>query len=187
MGMIEPTRLRNGSRILIDGDVYIVTDFTHITPGNWRGMVRTRMKSLSSGKVIERTFRTNDMLEEAEVDFAPMQFLYRDDSGFHFLNLNNYEQHTVPEDEVGFAANFLVETAEVTVAIFNNRAIGIELPKKLDFEVVETADAVRGNTATNVTKDAKISTGFIVKVPLFVKRGEKIRVNTETGEYVERA
>lgn len=187
MGMIEPTRLRNGSRIVIDGDVYAVNEFSHLTPGNWRGMVKTKLKNLRTGKVIERTYRTNDMVEEAEVEFTTMQFLYKSPDGFHFLNLKNYEEYSMTEDEVGFAANFLIEQTEITVSIFNGRPIGIDLPKKMDFEVIETQEAVRGNTAQNVTKDAKISTGYIVKVPLFVKLGEIIRVSTETGEYVERA
>lgn len=187
MGMIEPTRLRNGSRILVDGDVYVVIEFQHITPGNWRGMVKTRLKNLRTGRVLDRTYRTNDMLEEAEVDFTPMQFLYKDTHGFHFLNMKNYEEITLSDDEVGFASNFLVENADVTVALFNNKPIGIELPKKLEFEIIETQDAVRGNTATNVSKEAKISTGFIVKVPMFVKQGDIVRINTETGDYVERA
>lgn len=186
MGMIEPTKLRNGSKVIIDGNVYLVVEFQHVTPGNWRGMVRTRLKNFETGKVLERTFRTNEMLEEADVEVANMQFLYKDNDGYHFLNLRSYEEAYLSGDEVGDAAHYLIEQSEVSVSLFKGRAIGIELPKKMDFEIIETYDAVRGNTSTNITKDATIATGYVVQVPLFCKTGDVVRINTETGEYVER-
>jgi len=187
MSSISPTMLKNGSRILFEGEVYVVVESSQQAMGRGRGRVTARLRGLMSGKTIERTFRSNESVEIADAEFRDMQYLYREKEDFIFMDNETYDQHRAPRDVVDFAANFLLEGTIVKTTLFEGRIIGIEAPLKMDFEVTNTHDAVKGNTATNVTKDATIETGFVVKVPLFIKTGDKIRVNTLTGEYVERA
>ena len=186
MSAISPTMLRNGYRILLEGEVYVVVDFSKIAMGRGRGRVSTRLKHIVSGKVIEKTFRSTDQVEMAEADYRNFQYLYKEGDGFVFMDNETYDQTNISAETVGDAADFLKEGTVVRACVFEGDVIGIELPLKMDFEVVETHDAVKGNTATNVLKDAVIDTGSTVKVPLFVKIGDCIRVNTETGDYVER-
>jgi len=186
MSVISPTMLRNGYRILIDGEVYVVVDFSKIAMGRGRGRVSTKLRHIVSGKVIERTFRSTDEVEMAEAEYRNMQFLYKESDACIFMDSETYEQVSVANEKVDFASNFMKEGVVVRAVVFEGDVIGIELPTKMDFKVVETHDTVKGNTATNVMKDAVIETGYIAKVPLFVKIGDVVRINTETGEYVER-
>jgi len=186
MSVISPTMLRNGYRVLIDGEVYVVVDFSKIAMGRGRGRVSTKLRHIVSGKVIERTFRSTDEVEMAEAEYRNMQFLYKESDACIFMDSETYEQVSVANEKVDFASNFMKEGVVVRAVVFEGDVIGIELPTKMDFKVVETHDTVKGNTATNVMKDAVIETGYIAKVPLFVKIGDVVRINTETGEYVER-
>ena len=186
MSVISPTMLRNGYRVLIDGEVYVVVDFSKLAMGRGRGRVSTKLRHIVSGKVIERTFRSTEQVEVAEAEYRNMQFLYKESDACIFMDNENYEQVSVPAEKVDFASNFMKEGTVVKAVVFEGEIIGTELPTKMDFKVVETRDTVKGNTASNVMKDAVIETGYIAKVPLFVKIGDVIRINTETGEYVER-
>jgi elongation factor P len=183
---ISPTMLKNGARILIDGEVYVVVEFLKMAMGRGRGRVATKLRHIVSGKVIDRTFRSTDEVEIADAEFREMQFIYKENDDFVFMDNHSYEQQSVADDIVGFSSNFLAEGSSVRATIFKGCVIGIEMPPKVDFEVIDTIDTVKGNTATNVTKDASINTGFVVKVPLFIKKGDKVRIKTENGEYVER-
>lgn len=187
MGEISPTMLKNGNRVLIDGEVYVVIESSQQAMGRGRGRVVVKMRHLVSGRVIERTFRSSEAVELADAEFRDMQYLYRENEDYIFMDNETYNQYNVSESVVDIASHFLKEGTTVKATLFEGNIIGIELPLKMDFEVMETYDAVKGDTATNITKDATIETGHVVKVPLFIKQGERVRVNTTTGEYVERA
>lgn len=189
MPTIDPGRLRPGMKIVLDSQLWVVTDWQLRTPGNLRSFVVCKVKNLVDGRVVEKTFRgSQDWPEQADVETRSCQFLYSDDMGFHFMDLNSYEQFTLQADFVGSQSNFLMPDAEVQVAFWNGNPIGLELPLKMVFKIVDTIDEVsKGNSSGNITKDATIETGLVIQVPAFIKNGEKVLVNTETGLYVERA
>jgi elongation factor P len=177
-----------GTKLIVDGTLYNVVERAHHKPGKGGAFVKFKLKGLITGKVIDHTVRSGTRIEQAEVSTSNMQFLYLEADNYIFMDQETYEQIMVPADVVGFQSKFMIENAEIKVTMFEGNVIGLELPPKMDFEVIETIDdAAKGNTATNVTKDAKISTGMIIQVPLFIKTGEKIRVSTLDGNYVERA
>ena len=186
MSSISPTMLKNGDRLLINDEVYVVVDASQQAMGRGRGRVTTKLRHIVSGKTLEKTYRSNEQVEIADAEFRDMQYLYFDGDSYVFMDNDSYEQKNAPAEVVGDDANFLKENTIVKAIIFKGNIIAIELPPKMDFVVQNTVDAVKGNTATNVTKDAKIDTGHTVKVPLFIKEGDKVRINTTTGEYVER-
>ncbi|HPB30982.1 MAG TPA: elongation factor P [Candidatus Sumerlaeota bacterium] len=187
MAGISPTMLKNGQRVLLEGEVYVVVESQQVAMGRGRGRVTVRLKHIVNGKVLERTYRSTDSVELADAEFRDMQFLYKENDAFVFMDTDSYDQFSVQADIVGEAADFLLDGTMVKTTFFQGEIIGIEIPLKMEFVIVETYDTVKGNTASNVTKDAKIETGYTVKVPLFIKNGERIRVNTLTGEYIERA
>lgn len=187
MASISVTECRGGRKLLIDGNLFVVLKYEHHKPGKGRTVVRLKMKNIQTGNTLDRTFSHSDTVEEADLETLKMQYLYKEGANYVFMDLNSYEQHEVDEEILGDQAHFLLEETEVMVTLFEGNPIGLDLPQKMEFTVTETTDAVRGNTATNVTKDATIETGYIVQVPLFIKVGEKIRIRTEDGSYVERA
>jgi elongation factor P len=189
MPTIDPVRLRNGMKIVIDNQLWVVTDFQLRTPGNLRSFVVVKVRNLVNNQVVEKTFRGSaDWPQPADVETRMCQFLYGDDMGFNFMDQKSYEQFMLATDFVGNQANFLMPDAEVQVAFWNGNPIGLELPLKMVFKIVDTVDDVaRGNSSGNITKDAKLETGLTIQVPAFIKNGEKVLVNTETGQYIERA
>jgi len=189
MPTIDPVKLRAGKKIVVDGQLWVVTDFQHRTPGNLRSFVVCKMKNLIDGRVVEKTFRGSaDHPEEAQVESRTCQMLYHDDLGYHFMDMTSYEQLALSDDVLGFQAQFLVPEAEVVVSFWNDKPIGVELPPKMVFTVVDTIDSVdRGNTSNSITKDAGLDCGLKIQVPPFIKKGEKVVVSTEDGSYVERA
>lgn len=189
MPTIDPVRLRPGMKIVMDGNLYQVLTFEHRTPGNLRSFVVCKIRSFTDGKVIEKTFRgAADHPEQAEFEQRTVQFLYADQDGFHFMDLGTYDQLTLEEDFLGMQAKFLIPEAEVIMSFWNAAPIGLDLPSKMVFTVMETQDEVsKGNSSGAITKEAILETGLKVQVPPFVKTGDKVRVSTETGDYVERA
>ena len=186
MVAIKAIDAKPGTKVMFEGDVYNVVTRDHHKPGKGGAFVRYKLKSLTSGKVVDKTVRSEVSVERADVETKSMQYLYPDVDDFVFMDLTTYDQLTIAGDMLGDQAKFMIENAEITVTLWEGNPIGIELPPKMIFTIVETIDAVKGNTATNVTKEATTDTGFIVNVPLFIKEGEKIVVSTETGDYVER-
>jgi elongation factor P len=173
---------------MVDGDLYTVLERAHHKPGKGGAFVRFKLKGIVTGKVIDHTVRAGSKMETADVQVQAMQFLYRQGEDFIFMDLETYDQHPIGGELLGYASNFLKENAEGEVTTFEGKAIGVQLPQKMVFEVVETIDNPNlGNTATNVSKDATIETGLKVQVPPFIKTGERIRISTEDGSYVERA
>ena len=177
---------RPGLVIRYNGDLWTVIEFQHVNPGNWRAFVRTKLKNIKSGKVIENRFRAGEAIEIIRIERKEYQFLYHDGSGYVFMDKATYEQLTIDEAQLGEGAHFLKDSESVDI-LFNGMEItGIELPITVELKVVETIPGVRGDTATNATKPAQLETGATVNVPLFVNEGDMLRIDTRTGEYIER-
>ncbi|MFZ6015392.1 MAG: elongation factor P [Patescibacteria group bacterium] len=186
--MGSPNDIKKGAVIKKDGDLWIVTTFQHVNPGKGAAFVRTRIKNAKTGKTLEQTYKTSESIDFAELEYHNMAYLYHDASGYVFMDNKNYEQATMSDEEVGDDAKYLRDGLEVIISMNENKPIALQVPKKMKFTIVETTPAVKGDTASgNVTKEAKTDTGFYVQVPIFLNQGDEIIVNTETGEYVERA
>ncbi len=186
MTSIGPSEVRKGTKLLIEGELYIVTDTQHITPGNWRAMLACKLKSITSGLVLSRTFRMSDNLERADVEEKQMDFLYQDHEGFHFMDKDTYEQYAVTEEMIGDSKFHLKEGMECAVQIYEESPIGIESPNFVELAVAETEPSLKGATASGGYKPATLETGLVVKVPQFVGEGTVIKIDTRTNEYVER-
>ncbi|NUP90494.1 MAG: elongation factor P [Candidatus Sumerlaeia bacterium] len=178
--------VRNGMYVGYEGDVWVVTEFHHRTPGNLRAFVQCKIKSLTTGRVIDKTLRGGETFEDADVEYRHMTYLYGDDTGRHFMDQQTYDQAALPDDLLGDHVKYLLENMEVDVTYFNGRPIGVKLPVKVELKVVETVPGVKGDTVSNVTKEAKVETGLVVQVPLFVNEGDVIQVDTRDGSYVTR-
>ena len=185
--MISSNDFRPGVTIEIDNQVWQVVDFQHVKPGKGAAFVRAKIKNLQTGAVIERTFNAGEKLPKAQVDRRPMQYLYADGDSFHFMDTETYDQVMLTKDQLTEALNFLKENMEITVLFFNGTIIGVELPNSVDLTVVETDPGIRGDTATGGTKPAKLETGYVVKVPMFINEGDVLRIDTRPGAYIERA
>jgi elongation factor P len=177
---------RNGMVIRYNGDLYTVTEFHHVSPGNWRAFVRVRLKNLRTGRVLEQRFRAGEEIEEVRVEHQNWQFLYVDGDDYIFMNTETFDQQPVPKEMLGDAVPFLKEGDVVEMLVDGENIIAVELPNFLELRVESAEPGVRGDTANNVTKAATLETGAIINVPLFVNPGDKIRVDTRSGQYVER-
>jgi elongation factor P len=186
MVSIQVQKVSNNMKLEYKGDVWTIVEFAHNKPGKGGAFVRIRIKSLTTGKVLEENFRASEKVEQTDVACRKMSYLYRDDSGLVFMDNDSYEQTTIDAELIGPPARFLVENLEVMGLVWRDRIIGVELPTKVDLRVVETHSADAGNTATNVTKDAKLENGYVAQVPLFVKRGDVVRIDTRDGSYETR-
>jgi elongation factor P len=184
--MYDTSDLRKGLKILVDGAPYVVVEAQFVKPGKGAAFTRTKMKNLLTGGVIERNIRSGEKLEPAAVEEREMQFLYKEGDAFVFMDTQSYEQMHIQKEVLGEDAGFLRDNTNVQVLLFNERPIGITLPNFIDLRITKSDPAVRGDTATNVTKPATLETGAVVQVPLFVNEGEVIRIDTRTGSYVER-
>ncbi|MDU4960409.1 MAG: elongation factor P [Sporomusaceae bacterium] len=185
--MISSNDFRTGVTVEIDNDVWQVVDFQHVKPGKGAAFVRAKMKNLRTGAVIERTFNAGEKLPKAHIDKRAMQFLYLSDGEYHFMDNETYEQLALSGEQLGSATNFLKENMDISVMFFQNIIIGVDLPYSVELRVVETDPGIRGDTATGGSKQAKLETGFVVRVPLFIEEGEVLRIDTRTGDYIERA
>ena len=185
--MISSNDFRPGVTIEIDNQVWQVVDFQHVKPGKGAAFVRAKIKNLQTGAVIERTFNAGEKLPKAQVDRRPMQYLYADGDSFNFMDTETYDQVMLTKDQLTESLNFLKENMEITVLFFNGTIIGVELPNSVDLTVVETDPGIRGDTATGGTKPAKLETGYVVKVPMFINEGDVLRIDTRSGAYIERA
>jgi elongation factor P len=185
--MISSTQMRPGMVIKFNNDLFSVFSVAHRTPGNLRGFVQAKMRNLRSGTMIEHRFSSEDKVERAIMDEVEMEFLYDDGDNFYFMNTENYEQTHLSKDLLGDATSYLIPQLKVKVEFYEGKAISVELPATIDMTVVETEPGMKGASVSNVTKPAKMETGLVVQVPPFIKEGEKIRVNTSEGSYLERA
>jgi elongation factor P len=184
--MIKATDIRRGMVINLEGTNYQVVDFAHHTPGNLRAMVQTKLRNLSSGSLIDKRLRSVDQVEVPFVESHEFQYLWSAGDEHHFMNLADYEQVSFGGDVLGTAAQYLQPEMKVLVKYIDGKPVSVEIPDKIDLTVVETPPALKGATATNQYKEAVLETGLKVMVPPFIDNGEKVRIDTRTGEYVER-
>ena len=185
--MLSATQLRPGMVIKFNNELYSVFSMTHRTPGNLRGFVQAKMRSLRTGSMTEHRFSSEDKVEKAQLDEHEMEYLYDDGEYFYFMNIENYEQMHLTKELLGDATDYLIPQLKVTVEFYEGKPISVELPATVEMTVVETEPGLKGATVSNVTKPAKMETGLVVQVPPFISEGEKIRVNTSEGTYQERA
>ena len=185
--MATTNDLKNGMTLNIDGQLWNVVDFQHVKPGKGGAFVRTKLKNVMSGKVVDRTFNAGVRVEQASVDRREMQYLYREGDDFVFMDTHDYDQPRVPAATVGEAANYLLEEQNVTVAFNEGVPLYVEMPAAVELTVSQTDPGLQGDRSTGGTKPATLQTGAQVQVPLFITTGEKIKVDTRTGQYLGRA
>jgi len=185
--MLTTQDFRKGLKLEIDGDPFIMVDFQHVKPGKGGAFVRTKLKNLITGNVIDPTFRSGDKVKKPDLVDTAVQFLYADGETYHFMDNKSYEQHEIAKDNLGDAVDYLTENLEVSVLFFNGRAIGIDVPNFVELKITECDPGIRGDTVSGATKPATVETGATFMVPLFLNEGDVIRVDTRTHDYVERA
>ena len=178
---------RNGVTFEMDGQVYQVVSFQHVKPGKGAAFVRTKMKNVMTGAVTERSFNPNDKYDEAFVERKDMQYLYNDGDLYYFMDMETYEQEPIGKDILGDDFRFVKEEMMCKILSYKGNVFAVEPPMFVELEITETDPGFKGNTATNTPKPAVVATGATVKVPLFIDQGEKIKIDTRTGEYLERA
>src|SRR2546421_5557560 len=188
LNVLSTNQLRNGNHIEVDGTIFKVLEFQHVKPGKGGAFVRTKLRRASDGNVIDRTFKAGEKFRSVRAESRKMQFLYADGSDAHFMDLESYEQMAVPEDWVREALRWCPPSSEVEVLFIDEKPADIQLPSAVDLEVSQTDPGVRGDTVSSGgTKPATLETGAVIQVPLFVEQGQRIRVDTRSGDYVARA
>jgi len=184
--MPSTSDFRPGLVIKYNNDLWTVIEFQHVNPGNWRAFVRTKLKNVKSGKVIENRFRAGESIEIIRIERKEYQFLYRDGNSYVFMDKGTYDQISVPEEQVGDGAKFLKDGESIDILLNGADITGIELPITVELKVVETVPGVRGDSANAGTKPAQVETGATVNVPLFINEGDVLKIDTRTGDYIER-
>jgi elongation factor P len=187
MASYTTSEIRSGMKVLLEGDPYAIVDNEFVKPGKGQAFNRIKIRNLKTGRTIERTFRSGESLEAADVVDTEMQYLYQDGDFWHFMMPDNFEQYTAGKSSVGDSAQWLKEGLVCIVTLWNNEPLVVNVPAHVELKIVETDPGLRGDTATGGQKPAKVETGAMVRVPLFINEGEVIRINTATGEYVSRA
>ena len=184
--MISAGDFRNGITLEIEGNVYQIVEFQHVKPGKGAAFVRTKIKNVMTGAVVERTFRPTEKFPAARIDRVDMQYLYADGDLYNFMDVNTYEQIALSTDVVGDALKFVKENETVKVCSYNGKVFSVEAPLFVELEITDTEPGFKGDTATGATKPATVETGAVVYVPLFVETGDKLKIDTRTGEYLSR-
>ncbi len=185
--MISTSQFRNGLKVELDGEPFIIVEFQHVKPGKGGAFVRTRLTSLKSGLVQDRTFRSGEKLQRPDLEERKMQYLYQDDGQYHFMDTATYEQIFLTAGQLGDEKHYLQENVVISALFHKGQPIGVQLPIFVELTITKTDPGFRGDTATGATKPATLETGFVVQVPLFLNEGERVRIDTRTGEYNERA
>ncbi len=183
---IQATRLRKGNLIKLGNDLFRILDLQHMTPGNKRGFIQARMRNIRTGTLADQKFRAEEDVERAVLDEREMQYLYNDGDSYYFMDTSTFEQIHISSEALGESVNYLIPDAVIKVEFYDVEPVGIELPQTVDLLVKETVPGIKGATASAQVKPATLETGLVVQVPPFVNEGDKIRVNTETGEYQSR-
>ena len=184
--MISAGDFRNGVTLEIDGNVVQILEFQHVKPGKGAAFVRTKLKNVISGGVIQKTFRPTEKFPAARIDRVDMQYLYADGDLFHFMNVENYDQVALNAETIGDALKFVKENEMVKVCSYNGNVFSVEPPLFVELEITDTEPGFKGDTATGATKPATVETGATIAVPLFVSQGDKVKIDTRTGEYLSR-
>ncbi len=185
--MIAATQLRPGMVVKFNNELHTVFSMVHRTPGNLRGFVQAKMRNIRSGSMIEHRFSSEDKVERVSLDEQEMEYMYDDGDSYYFMNTENFEQMHLSKDMLGDGVNYLIPQLRVTVEFYEGKPISVELPPSVEMTVTETEPSLKGATVSNVTKPATMDTGLVVQVPPFIGTGERIRVNTTDGSYLERA
>ncbi|MFQ5863464.1 MAG: elongation factor P [Candidatus Brocadiales bacterium] len=185
--MINATDIRRGMMVKHDGDLYVVVDFHHLTPGNKRALIQARLKSLKHGNVIQNRFRSTDKIEKVFMDYRTMEYLYNDGQNYCMMDTETLEQVFIPGDVLEDYDPYMPLNCKVRVGFYEGRPVSVELPAAVELKVTETAPGTKGDTVTNVFKPAKLETGLEIKVPLFINEGDVVKIDTRTGEFLSRA
>ncbi|MGW8284425.1 MAG: elongation factor P [Candidatus Deferrimicrobiaceae bacterium] len=185
--MYSTTDFRNGLKIEFGGEPYVIVYFQHVKPGKGGAFVRTKLKNLKTGAVLENTFRSGDKVNKPDLDERGMQFMYMLENAYHFMDTKTYEQIYLDQEHMGDAANYMIENLPVKILFYRGEPIGIDLPIFIDLQIVETEPGLKGDTVSGATKPATLESGAVVQVPLFLDVGDRIKVDTRTGTYIERA
>lgn len=183
---MQYTELRKGTKIIIDSEPWVVTEYEFMRMQQRKATVKCTIKNLISGRTLHKTFQPSDNLEEAQLENRRSQYVYRSGDNFAFMDQQNFEQFEMTKDQLGEATDYLLEGADVDIMYFQGKPITMQLPPKVTMKVIDTPPGVKGNTATGGTKKAKLETGITITVPLYIEEGESIRINTENGEFIER-
>jgi len=184
--MYETSEFRRGLKIEIEAKPYEIIEFMHVKPGKGRAFVRTKLRNMLNGRVVDRTFRSGEKVGRPDLQERQMQYLYKEGGNYCLMDNETYDQVYFPEEHIGESKSFLVENETVTMMLLNEQPIGIELPIFVKLSVSNTTPGVKGDTATKVTKPATLETGAVIPVPIFINVGDRIKVDTRTGNYVER-
>ena len=184
--MISAGDFRNGVTLEIEGNVYQILEFQHVKPGKGAAFVRTKLKNIINGGVVEKTFRPTEKFPAARIDRVDMQYLYSDGDLYHFTNVETFDQIALNSDDVGDSLKFVKENEMVKICSHNGNVFAVEAPLFVELEIIDTEPGFKGDTATGATKPATVETGAVVNVPLFVEQGNKIKIDTRTGEYLSR-
>jgi elongation factor P len=185
--MVSTNNLKNGMTLLIDGKLQQIVEWNHHKPGKGGAVVRTKLREFESGKVTDKTFRAGEDVEQAIIDRRTLQYLYRDGDDLVLMDAETYDQQNAPVKTIGDALDYLLEGDELGVSVYDGRIVGVEIPASKVLEIVETDPGHAGNTATSATKPATLETGKVIQVPLFIEKGEKVKVDTRSGDYISRA
>ena len=184
--MYSTTDFRRGLKIEVDGTPYAIVEFQHVKPGKGGAFVRTKLRNLITGGVIDKTFRAGEKVERPDLEEKTMQYLYSEGNQYYFMDTETYEQTFLTREQLGESKNFLQENINVSILYYQGKPIGVELPIFVELEVKKTEPGVRGDTATGGSKPATLETGAVIQVPLFINEGDKVKIDTRTGEYIER-
>lgn len=185
--MVNVNDIKNGMTIVYEDQLFIVLDFGHVKPGKGAAFVKTKLKNLRTGSIVEKTFNSSTKVEKAMIEKQSMQYLYANGDDFNFMNMDSFEQIDLTKDQIGDDAKYLKEGISVFITFFQGEMLGMELPDKIEYVVDKTEPAVKGNTTNNALKDAYMDNGLKVKVPLFISEGEKVVISTKDGKYDSRA
>ncbi len=184
--MYNTSDIRKGLKIELNGEPFIIVDFLHVKPGKGAAFVRTKIKNLITGQVLDKTFKVGEKIKKPDLEEKEMQYLYSDDDNFYFMDNETYEQIPVSKEKLEYEKNFLKENINVTVLFFKGEPVSVDLPNFVVLEVTETEPWIKGDTVSGANKPATLETGYTLNVPLFINIGDKVKVDTRTGEYVER-
>jgi len=184
--LISTNDFRTGLTIEVDGDVYQVVDFQHVKPGKGSAFVRSKLKNLRTGAVIDKTFNAGEKIPKAHIDRREVQYLYNDGQSYHFMDMETYDQFSMEKGQLGDAIKYLKENMNFQILMFQGKSIGLDLPNFVELTVVETSPGIKGDTASGGTKPAILETGYVVQVPFFIEEGDVLQIDTRTGHYIKR-
>jgi elongation factor P len=184
--MYETSDFKKGLKIMLEGKPYVIVDFQHVKPGKGNQFTRTKMRNMLTGQNLESTFKSGEKFEVPNVENKEMSYLYKDDSGYNFMSQETYEQISMSEDDLGESKYYLTENLKVTILFYNEKAVACDVPKAVNLTVAQTDPGIKGDRVTGATKPATMTTGLVVGVPLHINEGDVLRIDTLSGDYVER-